>query len=54
MKVNKYIFEVGNMNEQKLSGDERKKKGEKEFKITSQTRERKQTKKHIGRKQRKN
>lgn len=29
MKVNKYIFEAGDMNKQKLSEVERKKKGEK-------------------------
>lgn len=49
MKVNKYIFEVGDMNKQKLSEAEREKKGEKwnSGPFSDKRGERKQTKKHV-------
>lgn len=50
MKVNKYIFEAGDMNKQKLSEVQREKKGEKRNSgpFSDQRGEREQTKEHMG------
>jgi hypothetical protein len=43
MKANKYIFEVGDMNKQKLTEVEREKKGERRNSDHFQTREKKES-----------